>query len=117
MPHTGGPRAQLFDGIAAPRERAGIAITVHEHPTIAHTTAACLGELPAWKATLAALSLPVLRGCARVPRDRRLAGRKPWCVVHVTRGDRTAREHELRHCEGWDHPKEHGDGEDRLWAG
>jgi len=106
MPHTHGSRAKLMDGINTPRDRNDMDITIHRFPVTAWPK--CL-EILADKSTVlavaSALTLTVYHACARVPRDASLKpGQRPWCIVAVPEGDDDALEHELRHCEGWDHP-------------
>lgn len=107
MPIKEGPRARLFEGIEKPRDRNNMDVTIHKLPVTAWPK--CL-EMIARKnpvlAVASAVTLSVVHACARVPRDKSLkAGQRPWCIVAVPEGDETALEHELRHCEGWDHPR------------
>lgn len=106
MPLRDGPRAQLFDGIAAPRDRGSIDITIHRVPVTAWPKCVeIMAERAPWMAAASVVTLSVVHACARVPRDKSLApGQRPWCVIAVPAWDDVALEHELRHCEGWDHP-------------
>ena len=107
MPHREGPRAQLIDGIAEPRSREEIDITVYEVPITAWGK--CLelvGRVEPVKAALSVLMLAPYHACAIIPRDADLKpGQRPWCLVAVPEGDPETLEHELRHCEGWAHPR------------
>lgn len=107
MPLKEGPRAKLIRGVETPRDRNNMDITVYKVPITAWPK--CL-EIVAAKnpviAVASALTLSVIHACAHVPRDRALkAGQRPWCIVAVPAGDDDTLEHELRHCEGWDHPR------------
>ena len=109
MPLKEGPRARLFKGVQKPRSRHNMNITVHEMPVTAW--AKCIEILAPVNPVLTVMSIvtlsPIL-GCAHLPPDSRLAeGERPWCIVGVAEGDAETLEHELRHCEGWDHPLEH----------
>lgn len=106
MPHVEGERARLFPGISAPRDRGRMDITIHEVPVTAWGK--CLeivwGADP-MMAFVSVVSLSPIHGCAFLPRDDELApGERPWCIVAVPKGDAETLEHELRHCQGWDHP-------------
>ncbi len=107
MPVREGPRAALLPGIEKPRKRKDIKITVHERPITAWGK--CLemaARIDPLMATLSVLTFSPIHGCARVPRDRELdPGEQPWCEIAVPKNDPYTLEHELRHCEGWDHPK------------
>ena len=107
MPVKEGPRARLFSGIEKPRDRNNMDITIHKLPVTAWPK--CLEMIASKNPVLAvasAVTLSIVHACARVPRDKSLkAGQRPWCIVAVPEGDDTALEHELRHCEGWDHPR------------
>lgn len=107
MPAVEGPTAILLPGIETPRDRNDIDITIHEIPITAWGK--CLGIVAEANPTLAILSVVTLspmHGCALVPRDDELKpGERPWCVIGVPRGDENLLEHEIRHCEGWDHPR------------
>lgn len=106
MPHTHGERARLFDGISKPRHRDDINITVHRYSITAWGK--CLEMLADRRPLLAALSvltISPIHACARLPRDKQLKpGQKPWCIVAVPDGEPETLEHEIRHCEGWNHP-------------
>ncbi len=107
MPVREGPRAALLPGIEKPRNRADIDITIHEVPLTAWGK--CLEVV--WPASpmlaiLSVVTLSPMHGCARVARDQDLKpDQKPWCIIAVPEGDAETLEHELRHCEGWAHPR------------
>ena len=109
MPLKEGPRARLFKGVQKPRSRHSMDITVHEIPITAW--AKCIELLAPVNPALAVFSIVTLspiHGCARLPPDSKLArGQRAWCIIAVPEGDTETLEHELRHCEGWDHPHEH----------
>jgi hypothetical protein len=113
MPLKEGPTAALLPGIEQPRDRNDIDITIHEVPVT--PWGKCLGIVGKVNPMLAAMSvltLSPLHGCARVARDRDLdPGQKPWCIIAVPKGNEEILEHELRHCEGWDHPRQQSDSE------
>ncbi len=107
MPATEGLHAKLFPGIERPRDRNDMDITIHE---VAGTAwGKCLeivGRSHPMMAFLSVVTLSPLQGCALLPRDDKLyPGERPWCIVGVPKGDAKTLEHELRHCEGWDHPR------------
>lgn len=116
MPHTDGDRARLFDGISTPRNRDNVDISIHRYPVTAWGK--CLEMLMEKRPFLAALSVVTIspiHACARLPRDRHLKpGQKPWCVVAVPNGEPETLEHEIRHCEGWDHPRHIDDATDHA---
>jgi hypothetical protein len=119
MPLREGPTAALLPGIEKPRTRDNIDITIHEVPILAWGK--CLGivaKASPMMAVISVLTLSPMLGCARVARDADLApGQKPWCVIAVPEGDAETLEHELRHCEGWDHPRSpHGPDHTELTA-
>lgn len=110
MPLTEGPRARLMPGIEAPRDRARMEIreTATVPPFIAlkcaqlyarhgHVGYALAAALPtAWITQF---------GCAFTPWGALVPAEGPiWCDVVYLAGSDTLREHEIRHCEGWDHP-------------
>lgn len=119
MPLREGSRAALLPGIEKPRDRADIDITIHEVPITAWGK--CLEVV--WPANpmlaiVSVVTLSPMHGCARVARDQDVKpGRKPWCIIAVPEGDAETLEHELRHCEGWDHPRSpHGPNHIELTA-
>lgn len=119
MPVREGPRAALLPGIEKPRARADINITIHEVPILAWGK--CLeivAKASPMMAVMSVLTLSPMIGCARVARDQDLkTGQKPWCIIAVPEGDAATLEHELRHCEGWDHPRStHGPDYTELTA-
>ena len=107
MPLKEGPNARLMGGIHIPRDRNNMDITVHKLPGTAWPKCLeMLGKKNPTLAVISAVTLSVIHACARVPRDHRLAGgKRPWCTIAVPDGDEEALEHELRHCEGWAHPR------------
>lgn len=107
MPLTEGPRARLISGIAEPRDRNNMDITLYEYSVTAWGK--CL-ELASTRSPVSAvfsvLTLSPYLACSVVPKDHELkAGQRPWCIVAVPEGDEELLEHELRHCEGWAAPK------------
>ncbi len=107
MPLKEGPRARLIDGIAEPRDRNDMDITLYEHPVTAWGK--CL-ELAAARSPVSAvfsvITLSPYLACAVVPKDHELKpGQRPWCIVAVPEGAPKMLEHELRHCEGWATPR------------
>ncbi|MDJ0945387.1 MAG: hypothetical protein QNJ30_18105 [Kiloniellales bacterium] len=107
MPLTEGPRARLISGIAEPRDRNNMDITLYEYSVTAWGK--CL-ELASTRSPVSAVfsvvTLSPYHACSVVPRDHELrAGQRPWCIVAVPKGDEELLEHELRHCEGWAAPK------------
>lgn len=106
MPLKNGPRANLLPGIERPRDRNDMDITIHQVPVTAWPK--CLEFIADKQPMLAVASvvtLSIVHACARVPRDKSLAkGERPWCIIAIPEGDETTLEHEIRHCEGWDHP-------------
>ena len=107
MPHTDGSRARLLPGIEKPRDRRDIDVVIHRMPVTAWPK--CIEMLASKQPVMAVtmvVTLTVVHGCARVPKDKSLApGERPWCIIAVPDGDEKTLEHELRHCEGWDHPR------------
>ncbi len=106
MPQKDGPRARLIDGIAEPRDRNDMDITLYEHPVTAWGK--CL-ELAAARSPVSAvfsvITLSPYLACAVVPKDHELKpGQRPWCIVAVPEDAPELLEHELRHCEGWATP-------------
>lgn len=106
MPLREGERARLMSGINEPRARADIDITVYKVPVTAWGKCLeILAETRPLMALASAVTLNIYHACARVPKDKSLKhGQRAWCIVAVPEGDEDALEHELRHCEGWDHP-------------
>ena len=107
MPAKEGLTAAMLPGIKVPRNRENIKITVHEVPFTAWGK--CLeivSRADPMMAVMSVLTLSPMHGCALVARDEDLKpDQQPWCVVGVPEGDEETLEHELRHCEGWDHPR------------
>ena len=105
MPAIEGPTAKLFSGVERPRDRNDMDITIHEVSGTAWGK--CLeivGKNHPWMAIFSVITLSPLHGCALLPRDDELEpGETPWCIVGVPKGDAKVLEHELRHCEGWNH--------------
>ena len=107
MPLTEGPQARLISGIAEPRDRNDMDITLYEYSVTAWGK--CL-ELASTRSPISAVfsvvTLSPYHACSVVPKDHELkAGQRPWCIVAVPKGDEELLEHELRHCEGWAAPK------------
>ena len=107
MPLTEGPRARLISGIAEPRDRNNMDITLYEYSLTAWGK--CL-ELASTRSPVSAVfsvvTLSPYHACSVVPKDHELkAGQRPWCIVAVPKGNEDLLEHELRHCEGWAAPK------------
>ena len=107
MPLTEGPRARLISGIAEPRDRNNMDITLYEYSVTAWGK--CL-ELASTRSPISAIfsvvTLSPYLACSVVPKDHELkAGQRPWCIVAVPKGDEELLEHELRHCEGWAAPE------------
>ena len=117
MPLKEGPNARLLPGIAEPRDRNDMDLTVHRPWIVGH--AHCIHEALATdqpgEAALMALATAtgnVLIGCANVPSDhdlREAEAHRPWCTAIAPAWSDYWLEHELRHCEGWDHPAYHTD--------
>ena len=107
MPEKEGPRARLISGIAEPRDRNNMDITLYEYSITAWGK--CL-ELASTRSPISAVfsvvTLSPYHACSVVPKDHELrAGQRPWCIVAVPEGNEELLEHELRHCEGWAAPK------------
>ena len=107
MPEKEGPRARLISGIAEPRDRNNLDITLYEYSVTAWGK--CL-ELASTRSPVSAVfsvvTLSPYHACSVVPKDHELrAGQRPWCIVAVPEGNEELLEHELRHCEGWAAPK------------
>ena len=107
MPEKEGPRARLISGIAEPRDRNNMDITLYEYSITAWGK--CL-ELASTRSPVSAVfsvvTLSPYHACSVVPKDHELrAGQRPWCIVAVPEGNEELLEHELRHCEGWAAPK------------
>ncbi len=107
MPVKEGPTAKLFSGVERPRDRNDMDITIHEVAVTAWGR--CLeivGRTHPMMAFFSVVTLSPMHGCALLPRDDELEpGERPWCIVGVPKGDADTLEHELRHCEGWNHPR------------
>ena len=106
MPVKEGPTAALINGIEQPRDRNNMDITIHEVPVTAWAKCVeIVASADPLMAVMSVITLAPLHGCARLPRDSELKeGQRPWCIIGVPRGNAEILEHELRHCEGWDHP-------------
>lgn len=104
MPLKEGPRARLLPGIERPRDRHAMNILIYFYPMTAWPACiAAMAERGAASGLLAIVN--VYRACAFLPRDDQLEpGEPPRCKIHVPENAPDLLEHELRHCEGWDHP-------------
>lgn len=104
MPLREGPRARLMPGIHAPRDRDALNMVIVSAPVTGWSE--CLARMKSWRAALSVATVTVYHACAKIPPDRRVpAGKRAWCVIVHPDGDIAALEHEIRHCEGWDHPR------------
>lgn len=110
MPLKEGPRARLMPGITEPRNRADMEI--REHALVPPLIALKCAQLYATHGHVGyalAAALPTTWisqfGCAFTPWGSLVPTEGPiWCDVVYLAGSDTIREHEIRHCEGWDHP-------------
>lgn len=94
----------LLPGIGKPRQLTGMDIRLRVHDDALSLNRACgQPDMTPVEFAAKALTCCVVRACARVPKDRRVAGQRPWCAVHVTRDGLDALDHELRHCKGHRH--------------
>lgn len=100
MPHKHGDRAQLIPGCLEPRDRSEVDIRVTKVKSVLEASALCLKMSP----YLALGGVPY--ACSKVQRWTS-KGKKPWCEIVVVEGWEYTLEHEIRHCECWDHPKHH----------
>lgn len=99
--------SRMLPGIETPRDRSEIDITLHEVSLPKAIEMCAMMQArndPFWAAVLMVTG-SVVYSCAVVQRDYSVKG-KPWCEVVVVKGWKDTLEHELRHCEGYDHPAE-----------
>lgn len=110
MPVKEGPTMRLMAGITEPRDRADMEI--REHPMPLFTVSMKCAQLYAKHgyagyAALAALPTGWITqyGCSFTPWGSMVPEEGPiWCDIVYVMGCDSCREHEIRHCEGYDHP-------------
>lgn len=109
MPTKEGPDVRMMTGITEPRNRTDMKI--REHPMPLLTVSMKCSQLYAEHgyigyAALAALPTGWISqfGCAFTPWGSMVPENEPiWCDVVYVAGCAECREHEIRHCEGYDH--------------